>query len=53
LEPPHLPPLGGLLVFLPCLQATLWLLVVQVAEPLAVAVEAVVRQVDLEQAHYL
>jgi hypothetical protein len=28
LEPPHLPPLGGLLVFLPYLQATLWLLVV-------------------------
>jgi hypothetical protein len=29
LEPPHLPPLGGLLVFLPLLLVTLWLLVVE------------------------
>jgi hypothetical protein len=42
LEPPHLPPLGGLLVFLPCLQATLWWLVVVVVAIAVILVGVVV-----------
>jgi hypothetical protein len=54
LEPPHLPPLGGLLVFLPFLQATLWLLVeVGVGQMQLAVVVAVVVLEDTEQEQHL
>jgi hypothetical protein len=50
LEPPHLPPLGGLLVFLPLLLVTLWLRAgVAVQEQLVVAGVLA----DIEQAQQL
>jgi hypothetical protein len=50
LEPPHLPPLGGLLVLLVLLPPTLWLLVGVVV---AVALLVVGVLADLGRAHYL